>query len=168
MSKWLNGFVGRMDFGDTPKRFDKAMKYPTGCNMTYTKEILQKAGGFNNELTFRSDDKYIFYRVSALSDKVYYLPDAMLFHNIDNDRLSFPNFKKLFLKSGNEEKIRVQSENGFFAVLKKFFELLFKTCAATALYLLYTLKGKELKGRYIFFSQWFTLKGFFMKSVFVR
>src|SRR5688572_2133831 len=168
MSKYLNGFVGRMDFGDHPKLFDKSMKYPTGCNMTYTKEILQKAGGFNNELTFRSDDKYIFYKVTALSDNVYYLPGAMLYHNIDNDRLSFPNFRKLFLKSGNEEKIRVRSEKGVFAVLKKLFELVFKTCAATILYLLYTLKGQELKGRYIFFSQWFTLSGFFKKTVFVR
>jgi glucosyl-dolichyl phosphate glucuronosyltransferase len=168
MSKYLNGFVGRMDFGDNPKQFDRSMKYPTGCNMTYTKDILQKAGGFNNELTFRSDDKYIFYKVTALTDKVYYLPGATLYHNIDNDRLSFPNFKKLFLKSGNEEKIRVQSEKGFFAVLNKFFELVFKTGAATVLYLLYSLKGQELKGRYIFFSQWFTLKGFLMKNVFVR
>jgi len=168
MTKYLNGFVGRMDFGNHPKLFDKTMKYPTGCNMTYTKEILDKAGGFNNELTFRSDDKYIFHRVTAISDKVYYLPDAMLYHNIDNDRLSFPNFKKLFLKSGNEERVRVQSEKGFFGVLKKFFELVFKTTAASVLYLLYSLKGKELKGRYIFFSQWFTLSGFLRKTVFVR
>jgi hypothetical protein len=156
-----------MDFGNHPKLFDKSMKYPT-ADMTYTKEILDKAGGFNNELTFRSDDKYIFHRVTAISDKVYYLPDAMLYHNIDNDRLSFPNFRKLFLKSGNEEKVRVQSEKGFFGVLKKFFELVFKTTAASVLYLLYSLKGRELKGRYIFFSQWFTLGGFLRKTVFVR
>src|SRR5687768_5157614 len=37
MSKYLNGFVGRMDYGDEPKRFDNTMKYPAGCNMTYTK-----------------------------------------------------------------------------------------------------------------------------------
>ena len=168
ISKYLDGFVGRMDFGDKPKPFDSTMKYPTGCNMTYTKEILQKTGGFNNELTFRSDDKYIFHQVSKLSGKIYYVPGAMLYHNIDNDRLSFPNFKKLFLKSGNEEKIRVRSEKGTFAVIQKFFELIFKTSAATALYLFHILKGQELKGRYIFFSQWFTLKGFLQKSVFVR
>jgi glucosyl-dolichyl phosphate glucuronosyltransferase len=168
MSKYLNGFVGLTDYGPSPKRFDSSMKYPAGCNMTYTKDILQKAGGFNNQLTFRSDDKYIFFEVTKLSDKIYYLPEAMLYHNIDNDRLSFTSFKKLFLKSGNEEKIRVRSEKGGFAVAKKFFELLFKTTAAVALYILYTLKGQELKGRYIFFSQWFTLKGFLQKKVFVR
>ena len=168
MSKYLNGFVGLMDYGPTPKQFDNTMKYPAGCNMTYTKDILVRAGGFNNQLTFRSDDKYIFYQVTKLSDKIYYLPQAMLYHNIDNDRLSFVNFKKLFLKSGNEEKIRVRSEKGSLAVVKKFFELVFKTSATVVLYILYTLKGEELKGRYIFFSQWFTLKGFLQKSVFVR
>lgn len=168
MSKYLNGFVGLMDYGSLPKRFDNTMKYPAGCNMTYTKDILEKAGGFNNQLTFRSDDKYIFYQVTKLSDKIYYLPEAMLYHNIDNDRLSFSNFKKLFLKSGNEEKIRVRSEKGTIAVVKKFFELIFKTSASVALYFIYILKGKEIKGRYIFFSQWFTLKGFLQKKVFVR
>lgn len=168
MSKYLNGFVGSMDYGPLPKRFDNTMKYPAGCNMTYTKEILKQAGGFNNQLTFRSDDKYIYYQVTKLSDNIYYLPDAMLYHNIDTDRLSFSNFKKLFLKSGNEEKIRVHSEKGEPAVVKKFFELIFKTGASIALYILYALKGQEIKGRYIFFSQWFTLKGFLQKRVFVR
>jgi len=168
ISKYLNGFVGRMDFGDRPRQFDSKMKYPTGCNMTYTKEILQRVGGFNNELTFRSDDKYIFHQVTKFSDKIYYVPGAMLYHNIDNDRLSFPNFKKLFLKSGNEEKIRVRSEIGSPGVVRKFFELILKTFAATMLYVLYIFKGQELKGRYIFFSQWFTLQGFLQKSVFVR
>jgi glycosyltransferase involved in cell wall biosynthesis len=168
MSKYLNGFVGLMDYGPLPKRFDQTMKYPAGCNMTYTKDILKKAGGFNNKLTFRSDDKYIFHQVTKFSDKIYYLPEAMLYHNIDNDRLSFTNFKKLFLKSGNEEKIRVRSEKGTPAVVQKFFQLIFKTSASVVLYFIYTLRGKEIKGRYIFLSQWFTLTGFLQKKVFVR
>jgi len=168
MSKYLSGFVGLMDYGPIPKRFDNTMKYPIGCNMTYRKDILKRAGGFNTRLTFRSDDKYIFYQVIKLSDKVYYLPHALLYHNIDSQRLSFTNFKKLFLKSGNEEKIRVRSEKGTIAVVKKFFELIVKACASFLLYFIYILNNKELQGRYIFFSQWFTLKGFLQKSVFVR
>jgi len=168
MSRYLDGMVGRIDYGPTSKRFDSTMKYPGGCNMTYTKQILQKAGGFNNQLTFRADDKDIFFQVTRYTNNIYYLPEAALYHNMDRDRLTFANFKKLFLKSGNEEKIRVRSEKGEIAVLKKFFELIFKTSASLALYLFHLLKGKELKGRYIFFSQWYTLKGFLQKSVFVR
>ncbi len=47
MSKYLNGFVGKLDHGDKEKPFTPEMKYPAGCNMTYKKQVLEKAGGFN-------------------------------------------------------------------------------------------------------------------------
>lgn len=166
MSKYLKGFVGEVNYGDQIKRFDASMKYPAGANMIYIKSILGKAGGFNNELKFRSDDKYIFYAVKNISDEIYYLPDAWLFHFIDAARLSKENFKKLFLKTGNEEKKRLRSQKE--SILKKGIEYLFKTTAGAGLYLLFTLKGKPSKGKHIWLSQWYTLKGFLQKDVFVR
>jgi len=168
MNKYLNGFVGRIDFGNETKQYTEDMKYPAGCNMTYTKDILEQAGGFNNHLTFRSDDKYIFFQVRNLTDQIYYLPDAQVFHNIDAHRLSFDNFKKLFLKTGNEEKVRLRSEGSSLGIVKKFFELLFKFGASLLLYLVFMLKGQEIRGRYLVFAQWFTFRGFLKKSVFVR
>ncbi len=168
MNRYLNGFVGKVDYGDSPLMYNAKMKFPAGCNMTYTTRILQQAGGFNNQLTFRSDDKYIYHRVSEISHRIFYLPAATVYHNIDNDRLAFNNFKKLFLKTGNEEKIRIRSEEGATGLPKKFLEFVAKTVAACMLYILYTMKGQEIKGRYIFFSQWFTLRGFMQKKVFVR
>src|SRR5687767_4808098 len=168
MNKYLHGFIGLVDYGEEPKSYKPPMKYPAGCNMTYTKEILQKAGGFNNQLTFRSDDKHIFYQVKKLSSSIYYLPGAMVHHNIDRQRVSFDNFKKLFLKTGNEEKRRVKSESGITGVIKKFLEFSIKLGASLLLYLKFLVTGQELKGRYIVYSQWFTFKGFFMKEVFVR
>ena len=168
MNKYLYGFVGLVDYGDRPRLYHPPMKYPAGCNMSYTKEILQKAGGFNNQLTFRSDDKHIFFQVKKLSSSIYYLPGAMVHHNIDRPRLSFDNFRKLFLKTGNEEKRRVKSESGIAGVIAKFFEFSFKLGASLLLYLKFLFSGQELKGRYTVYSQWFTFKGFFMKEVYVR
>jgi len=168
MNKFLHGFVGYTDFGEDVKRYDPSMKYPTGCNMTYKKELLLKSGGFNNQLTFRSDDKHIFYEVSKHTDKVYYLPKALVYHNIDDERLKFSSFKKLFLKTGNEEKIRVRTEKGSIAVVKKFFEFLFKVVASLLIFIGFILKGQPSKGKYVFLSQWFTLAGFLRKDVFVR
>jgi len=168
MNKYLHGFIGLVDYGEGPALYKPPMKYPAGCNMTYTKEILQKAGGFNNQLTFRSDDKHIFYQVKKHSSSIYYLPGAMVHHNIDRQRVSFDNFRKLFLKTGNEEKRRVKSESGITGVIKKFFEFSIKLGASLLLYLKFLVSGQELKGRYIVYSQWFTFKGFFMKEVFVR
>lgn len=168
MSNYLNGFVGKVDYGNIPLIYDSKMKYPVGCNMTYTNAILKEVHGFNNKLTFRSDDKYIYHQISKISDKIYYLPSAKVYHNIDAERLQYASFKKLFLKTGNEEKIRTKTEEGTTGLAKKFFELLLKTCATVAIYILYIFKGEEIKGRYVFLSQLFTLRGFLKKTVFVR
>jgi len=168
MSKYLNGFIGKVEHGNTIKKFSNEMKYPAGCNMTYTKQVLTKAGGFNNDLTFRSDDKYIFYKVKELSDEIYYVPKTYVYHYIDNKRLELNNFKKLFLKTGNEEKIRVKKESGIAGIIKKFLEYSFKFAASILLYVIFTLKGKPIKGKYIFISQYCTLKGFLSSEIFVR
>lgn len=168
MNKFLYGFVGKLDYGSDILQFNENMKYPAGCNMTYKKEILKKAGGFNNVLKFRSDDKYIFHKVKLISDKIYYVPNAWLFHYIDNYRLQLRNFKTLFLKTGNEEKKRLLSEKNIPGLIKKFFEFIFKAGASLILFLLFFLKGQYAKGKYIVISQWYTLTGFLKKDVFVR
>ncbi|ULQ57424.1 glycosyltransferase [Flavihumibacter rivuli] len=168
MSTYLNGFVGKVEFGEEPKVFEGKMKYPAGCNMTYKRSIIDQAGGFNNDLTFRSDDKYIYYKVTAISNKVYYTPKAIVHHFIDDYRTAFPNFRKLFLKTGNEEKVRIRTEEGFSGLVKKFLEYLFKLGASVLLALGFLIKGQGSKGKYLFLSQWFTLKGFLQKEVFVR
>jgi glucosyl-dolichyl phosphate glucuronosyltransferase len=168
MNKYLNGFVGKVDYGNNILQYNKRMKYPAGCNMAYRKDILLKVGGFNNELTFRSDDKYIFYKIKNISDKIYYVPNAWLYHYIDADRLKKSNFKKLFLKTGNEEKKRITPEKKTIGVIKKFMEFVIKFCASIVLFILFVLRGQSIKGKYVVISQWFTLKGFLKKDVFVR
>ena len=168
MNEYLNGFVGKVDYGTETRKYDADMKYPAGCNMTYKKDILLKAGGFNNDLTFRSDDKYIFFKIKELSDEIYYVPDAYVHHYIDSHRLAFDNFKKLFLKTGNEEKIRTRLQHGTTGVIKKGIEFFIKCAASILIWIVFLFKGQNIKGKFVFLSQWFTLKGFFMKDVFVR
>ena len=168
MNKYLAGFIGLVDHGEPPRVFTGKMKYPIGCNMTYRKDVLIKAGGFNNQLTFRGDDKHIFYVVSKLNPAIYYLPQALVYHNIDAARLSFSNFKKLFLKTGNEEKIRIRAEKEGGGYLKKLFEYLAKFGFSLLLWFFFTLKGKAIKGKYTMYSQWFTLLGFLQKRVDMR
>ncbi len=168
MSKYLNGFIGKIDFGNEVQPFTKAMKYPVGCNMAYKKDVLERVGGFNNALQFRSDDKYIFQQVKKISEQVYFVPQAWLHHYIDAHRLELSNFKTLFLKTGNEEKKRVFAEEGNLGVLKKGVEFVVKFFAALALCAVFVVKGQYLKGKYILLSQYHTLRGFLAKEIFVR
>jgi glycosyltransferase involved in cell wall biosynthesis len=168
MSRYLNGFVGKVDYGTEVLQFNKKMKYPAGCNMAYRKNILEAVNGFNTQLTFRSDDKDIFYRVSKVSNEIYYVPNAWLYHYIDEARLSFKNFKTLFQKTGNEEKIRIQKEEKFEGLINKFFEYIFKLLASLLIGFIFLIQGKGIKGKYLIAAQWFTLTGFLKKNVFVR
>jgi glycosyltransferase involved in cell wall biosynthesis len=166
MNKYIYGYIGSVDFGEHEMPFSGKMKYPIGCNMTYKKEILLQAKGFNNNLKARSDDKYIYGEVSKISSRVYYIPNMLVKHNIDKERLSFISFKTLYMKTGNEEKKRLSDRR--VAKFKKLAEYLFKLGASLLLWGLYLIKLQEIKGRYIFYSRWFTLLGFIKKSVFVR
>ncbi len=168
MNKYLNGFVGKVDYGDAIRKFEKPMKYPVGCNMAYKKNMLLQAGGFNEALQFRSDDKYIFQQVHKYSSEIFYVPAACLQHYIDKHRLELSNFKTLFLKTGNEEKKRVKAEQGIPGVFRKGIEFSVKTIAAGGLYFIFLLNGQPAKGKYVWLSQYCTLKGFFKKAVFVR
>lgn len=168
MSSWLNGFIAHVDLGGDTRIFRGRMKYPIGCNMAYRKKYLQQIGGFNTLLTFRGDDKYIYLAVKDINPEIYYVPSALVRHNIPGRRLQFSYLKTLYLKTGNEEKLRVRLKDGNGAVFMKFLEFLFKFGVSIGIWFLYAVTGKELPGRYVFYSQWFTLKGFMMKEVFVR
>lgn len=168
MSHYLYGFVAGQDHGDELKKYDRKMKYPAGCNMSYRKPVLERAGGFNTDLQFRSDDKAINFRVRQFSQEIWYVPSAVVFHNIDAERLQPDNFRKLYLKTGNEEKIRVRAEKGVGGLLLKGLEFILKWKVSWLIGLKFVLAGTPEKGRYLIRSQWYTLKGFFMKTVFVR
>lgn len=159
LSPYLTGLTGTIDRGTAIRKFGGRMKYPVGCNMIYTKPVLLQAGGFNNRLKARADDKYIYEKVSKINPDIWYVPQAFSLHNIDADRLTFASFKKLYTKNGNEERIKTSGE-GTGSLIKKAIDLWLKLGAGFCLWVLYAIKGKALAGRYIFMAQWFTLKGF--------
>ena len=156
ISKYLYGLVGQTDHGDETKKYTKAMKYPIGANMTYRKDILQKAGGFNNELKNRADDKYIFNQVVRIDDNIFYNPNVYSRHLIDKNRLSYESFRKLYIKTGEEEMRRMTSEG---KKGKNLFLQIAKFGAGFGLWIIYALKGKAMQGRYIFLSQYYALRG---------
>lgn len=168
MSRWLDGYIARMDPGGEMRIFSGRMKYPFGCNMAYRKKYLVQIGGFNTDITFRGDDKYIYLKVKDINPNIYYLPQALVYHNIPGSRLQSDYFKTLFLKTGNEERVRVSMEHGFLGVWLKLAEYIMKVGVSLILWLKYAVINTEKQGRYIMLSQWYTLSGFFRKNVTVR
>ena len=162
MNKYLWGFVTKIDLGDKIRPF-RGKEYPAGCNMTYRKDLLEQIGGFNNKLKWRADDKYINFKIREVSDKIIYIPLLEVEHTIDDYRTSNENFRKLALKFGSEEGIRVRDE-GTVIFLKKVFEFIYKLAGSFILMLNFMLKGQSSKGRYTFRYRWLATLGLLFPS----
>lgn len=158
---WLNQYLTMMvtevNYGDK-EIICRGKKYPPGCNMTYRTKVLKEVGGFNNDLKWRVDDKYIFLKVQEVSKNIRYLPTLNVGHNIDEDRTTDNNFDNLSLKLGHDERRRVLSL-GIIPFLAKIVEYLFKWIASIGLAASYATKGKILAARYIVRFRWQALLG---------
>lgn len=158
MNPFLHGIVAKVDMGNEVKPFVGG-KYPAGCNMTYRKTVLQQSGGFNEELKWRADDKYIYREVAKISNKVMYLPQAKVWHHIEASRTSWQGFVNLSRRIGSEEKIRVGSLH-WTAYLKKLLEFLIKLAGSLVLAFFYALKGRFSVALYLVACRWYALIGF--------
>jgi len=141
LSKYTYGLVGKIDHGDKIIPFRK--KYPYGCNMSFRKKILEELNGFNNALTYRSDDKDIFNRLKDKGYKVLYVPNIAVDHHIPESRLSRESIRRVSVYSGIGERIR-HSENTI-KKTAKFFDYLFKIAVSVILSIFYFLQGEKEK-----------------------
>jgi len=165
MSKYIQGVVSKVDYGETTGPFDKK-KYPVGCNMIFRREVFDELGAFNVNLKYRSDDKYIFLKLREHNKKILYTPTIVVHHNIDASRLTEEFIIKLSIQIGATEKIRLkENKSGLYS---KLFEYLWKQKASFILYFLFLLKGQKAKAKYIVMIRWYILVGFFRNAEYIQ
>ena len=165
MSKYIQGVVSKVDYGEKTGPFDKK-KYPVGCNMIFRREVFDELGAFNVNLKYRSDDKYIFLKLRNHNKKILYTPSVVVHHNIDASRLTHEFIVKLCIQIGATEKIRLrESKTGLFS---KFMEYLWKQVASFVLFFLFLIKGQTAKAHYIVMVRWYILIGFFRKVEYIQ
>ena len=165
MSKYIQGVVSKVDYGEKTGPFDQK-KYPVGCNMIFRREVFDELGGFNVNLKFRSDDKYIFLKLRENNKKILYTPEVVVHHNIDASRLTHDFIIKLSIQIGATEKIRLkESKSGLFS---KFVEYLWKQLASFILFFMFLAKGQTAKAHYIVMVRWYILIGFFRNAEYIQ
>lgn len=165
MSKYIQGVVSKVDYGEKIEAFDKK-KYPVGCNMIFRKEIFDELGGFNVDLKYRSDDKFIFLKLREHHKKILYAPGIVVHHNIDASRLTKAFIIKLCIQIGATEKIRLKES--FAGLFFKFVEYIWKMLASLILAALFVLKGKLEKAHFIVMVRWYILFGFFRSVEYIE
>lgn len=114
MSHFLLPLTSTIDMGNKIKLF-KGTKYPVGANMAFRKDVFQKYGMFNTDLGRKgnnldgSEEKDIFMKIKKDNKKIYYLPSAIIKHQVPDRRLTFDFFKRQAIGVGKSEQIRTKS-----------------------------------------------------------
>jgi len=158
MNKYIQGVVSKVDYGERKSDFDK--KFPVGCNMAFRKKLFEKYGGFNTDLVYRGDDKFVFVNLKKNGVKVLYDPEVYVNHFIDAYRVEKKFIDKISKSIGASERLRLQNE-GVMANVGKLIEYFFKFGASFVLFILFMFKGQYLKGIYSIRVMWFTIIGYF-------
>lgn len=159
MSKYIQGIVSKVDYGDKSGPFVKN-KYPVGCNMAFRKEVFEELGGFNVDLTIRNDDKYMFLKLRKNNKTIFYAHNVVVHHYMDQFRTEDWYIKKLSIQIGATERVRLKQESLIETIIKPF-EYSFKFLAAIILGFNFIIKSKIPKARYLIWIRWLVLIGYF-------
>ncbi len=163
MSPWLEPLMGYHDLGPAPRTYPGS-KYPGGGNMAMRKAVFGRVGLFNTELGRKgtglsgNEEKDLFQRLRAMGGTVRYLPNASLYHRIDERRLEPTYFKRQCVGVGTGERVRLQGA-GWGAWLGKAAEEGFKTGASLVLASGYLLTGSPVKGAMLLRFRWWVWTG---------
>ncbi|NOQ13056.1 MAG: glycosyltransferase [Methyloprofundus sp.] len=88
------GFLGFQDFGEQAMQVDGIKRYPFGGNMAFNRRVIETVGFFNTKLgrkgegtkkneLFKGAETDYFHRLVALGNaKIFYTPDAIVYHHI--------------------------------------------------------------------------------------
>ncbi len=163
ISPYLQRIFSLVDLGDNPKEFKE--KYPVGCNMIFKRSIFDKIGVFDVPPGLRSEDKHFFIKVKKAGIKVMYLPEVVVYHFIDNWRLTSDYVKKTSCNNGFSDYVMLGLfQDKTWLRIKRFADLMFKVAASLILWLKFWLEGNAEKGKYLFLSMWHTMKCFTLKK----
>lgn len=113
MSHFLLPLLGHHDLGNSIKTYPPN-KYPFGGNMGFKKSIFDSIGYFNINLGRKGkalnagEEKELFRRLREKSCDIYYLPDALLYHRVNKERLTKTYIKKQALGLGQSMRLRLK------------------------------------------------------------
>lgn len=164
MSHFLLPLLGHHDLGNRPKPYPKN-KYPFGGNMGFQKKIFDEIGQFNTDLGRKgkqlkaSEEKELFRRLKAAKIDIQYIPDALLYHRVNKQRLTKEYIRRQALGLG--QSIALQVEDDPQQKVKQWIFELGKLAATIGLFLRYSLTLQSSKAvMLIKFRKWIA-EGYF-------
>lgn len=112
----MYGFLGYQDFGDEPFQMDGMKKYPFGGNMAFHRRVIEKIGLFNPKLgrkgsgqkrseLFKGAETDYFHRLATAGGRVFYAPEAIVYHQILPFQLTKRYFRTIHYNAGFQKAL---------------------------------------------------------------
>ena len=95
---------------------------PAGGNMAFGREVFNVYGRFDTNLgrcgskLLGAEENDFFARIRSLGERVYYVPNAIVYHHIDSNRLTPEYFTRLAIGVGRSKRLRAEKD-GSVAIL---------------------------------------------------
>jgi glucosyl-dolichyl phosphate glucuronosyltransferase len=163
MCVYLAPLVGYHAWSKTVVQYS-GKRFPVGASMAFRKEVFQKIGGFNTELGRKgkvlagNEEKDMFFRMRSAGMNCWFLPHVVLYHIIDDLRLTEEYVRKQATGVGLSERIRIRNSGAGEWLLKITSEV-FKSLATIVLSVGYALKGQFPKSRMLLKFRFWVWKG---------
>lgn len=164
MSHFLLPLLGHHDLGNRQKEYPPN-KYPFGGNMGFNKSVFDRVGLFDTDLGRKgkqlnaAEEKELFQRIRRHALPIIYLPDALLFHRVGQDRLTIDFIRKQAQGLGSSMKLQL-IEAPLSAHLKNWLLELGKLIATFPIGLGYLLSLQGAKAKLLFRFRYWIWKGY--------
>jgi len=102
----LGGMLALFDLGDTPGKLDQP---PFGTNMAFKKAIFDKYGNFRTDMgpcpgsEIRNEDTEFGRRIMATGERLWYEPNAVVYHAVPKNRLTKDYLLRFWFDHGRAE-----------------------------------------------------------------
>lgn len=99
----LGGMLALFDLGDQARELDQA---PFGTNMAFRKDVFVRYGPFRTDMgpcpgsEIRNEDTEFGRRLMSAGERLWYAPDAVVFHAVPENRLTREYFLKFWYDHG--------------------------------------------------------------------
>lgn len=124
----IGGTIAEHDYGNAvkcyPQTVQEGMVPPIGANMFFAREIFEKYGYFNEKLnsniktTAMPEDTEFCNRLLKNREKMIYIPEALVYHPVYNERLTKKYFRTHSFKIGRAQPIlRNLHRNGQYVMI---------------------------------------------------
>lgn len=149
MSVYLAPLVGYHRWSKIQQPY-QGRKFPVGASMAFRKEVFKVVGQFNpalgrtGKVLGGNEEKDLFYRMRASRMPIWFLPEAVVYHQIDDRRLTLDYVRRQAIGVGLSERIRLR-QMGAGAILEKLVEEGVKSAGTLVLAVGFLFRGQGPK-----------------------